>query len=473
MWLILRRGRGSRRRVQVTGERFLIGRADDCDLKLEDDNASRWHAYLEALPDGLARLHDLDSANGTFVDGHRITQATVLEGGEQLQFGDAVIMTSRHEPPKERPTAAGTDASAGVSAIRRAIRSDSMIRAAIGAPRRAGRTAAMVAVATVAATVATLLALGVGARGPSAADAVAKVAPAIALVETLDRDGARTGTGSAFVIDADAGLAITNAHVVNDGARFRLAVGGRAREAKIVGSAPCEDLALLRVSDTRGLKTAVELGRQSDLRRGETVVAVGYPGNASLKDELTSTEGVVSVVRTSYREAASDVPEFTNVVQTDAAINPGNSGGPLVDLQGRLAGVNSAGRTTAQDGRVIQGQGYAIGVDRVRSVIMSLRAGRSTGWPGFGFGYPTTETLVEAGLPAGVRIGHVVPGTPAERLGLEDGSSYVIDVDGTPIDNSLAGWCRAAGRIASGQSARLGIVRSGSSRIRRISVRFP
>jgi S1-C subfamily serine protease len=143
---------------------------------------------------------------------------------------------------------------------------------------------------------------------------------------------------------------------------------------------------VLRVADASGLRT-LPLGSQGDLRQGQTVVAVGFPGNSSLSDALTSTVGVVSVVRSAYREPTLDVPNLPNVVQTDAALNPGNSGGPLMNLDGRLVGVNSAGRTLNASGRIIQGQSYAIGVDQVREVIGRLRLGQSQGWYGLGFRY--------------------------------------------------------------------------------------
>ena len=80
------------------------------------------------------------------------------------------------------------------------------------------------------------------------------------------------------------------------------------------------------------------------------------------------------------------MPQYPNVLQTDAAINPGNSGGPLVNTDGELVGVNSAGITDL-GGRTIQGQGYAIGVDRVKEIVPTLRQGRSIGWTGLGFGF--------------------------------------------------------------------------------------
>lgn len=149
---------------------------------------------------------------------------------------------------------------------------------------------------------------------------VQRVVPSTVFVEAR-RDGRRVGSGTGWVLDGPDGLIVTNAHVVNGGTTMLVGAGRQVADAAIVGVAPCEDLAVLRVGDLSGLRS-LPLGNQSALEQGETVVAVGYPANASSEASLTSTTGVVSVVRTAYRERALDVPRYSNVVQTDAAINP-------------------------------------------------------------------------------------------------------------------------------------------------------
>ena len=478
MWLTVRRGRAEQRRVEITGERFLAGRAEDCDLRLLDDNASRWHAYFESLPDGRVVVNDLDSANGTFVDGRRVDSAT-LEGGEQIQLGDTVLVCSREEPEEQQPTGAGGQSRSAVlrsvmegSGLRQALRADSAIRRAIEAPRSARRAAIVASLATAAAVIGALFLFGVLPPGRSAADVVDEVAASTALIQVYDEAGGRLATGSGWVLDSSAGLVVTNAHVVNAGERFEVSVEGRARGARLLGAAPCEDLAVLKVDDIAGLRS-LALGSQAEIRPGDAVVAVGYPGNASAKDELTSTEGIVSVVNTAYREPSLDVPHYPNVVQTDAAINPGNSGGPLLDLDARLVGVNSAGRTESAEGRAITGQGYAIGVDRARAVLATLRQGRSIGWVGFGFGYPTDQVLAGQRLPPGLFVEHVAEGSPAARAGLGDERPLLVEVDGRPIDNSLQSYCAALGEARSGQQVRLGLLSPGSRRPRNVSVTLP
>jgi len=142
------------------------------------------------------------------------------------------------------------------------------------------------------------------------------------------------------------------------------------------------------------------------------------------------------------------------VIQTDAAINPGNSGGPLFDTRARLVGVNSAG-ITLLSGRTIQGQGYAIGVDRVKEVLTSLTAGTSIGWTGMAFDY-------REGAP-GLVVVDAVPGTPADLAGFGDGEILVRTVNGTPLDNSLPSYCDAVAGIDAGQSATFGIERPDGS----------
>jgi S1-C subfamily serine protease len=266
---------------------------------------------------------------------------------------------------------------------------------------------------------------------------------------SVSQDGTPVGSGTGWVLDAGEGFVVTNQHVVNGGSTFSVRIADRDRQATVVASAPCDDLALLRVTDTEGLRS-VRLGSQADLRQGETVVAVGFPASASETPNLTATNGLVSVVRESFDLRAIDVPQYPNVIQTDAAINPGNSGGPLFDTRGRLVGVNSAG-ITLLSGRTIQGQGYAIGVDRVKEVLASLTAGTSIGWTGMAFDY-------REGAP-GLVVVDAVPGTPADLAGFGDGEVLVRSVNGVSLDNSLPSYCDAVKGIVAGESAVFGIER--------------
>ena len=122
-----------------------------------------------------------------------------------------------------------------------------------------------------------------------------------------------------------------------------------------------------------GKLTAARLGEGSGLEQGETVVALGFPAGATPEDSPTSTRGVVSAPRTTLREPSPDVPAYRGAVQTDTALNPGFSGGPLADRDGRVVGINAAARTMGADGRSLEGQNFAIGIDRARPVLDRLR----------------------------------------------------------------------------------------------------
>jgi putative serine protease PepD len=446
MWLVVRNGDARGTKIRVTGETFLIGRDDTCDLSLRDAKISRRHAVLALRPEGTATLRDLGSSNGTYVNGQRVESA-VLAGREQIQVGETVLASSLDEPSSN---GGATMLGSGIfgaarqtqSAVHRMLLQRSVRRATI-----LGASGMVFALAVV-----VLFALGLfpfaGGREATAVQRVVqRAAPSTVFVEAR-RQGQRVESGTGWVLDARRGLIVTGAHVLNGGTEFSVGADDGLHPAKIVAVAPCEDLAVLRVGGATGLRT-LSLGSQAGLRLGETVVAVGYPANASQEANLTLTTGVVSIVRSSYREPTLDVPRYANVVQTDAAINPGNSGGPLLDLRGRLIGVNVAGRTLA-GGRIIQGQNYAIGVDRVRQVAARLRTGSSIGWTGMSFEYPTPRELRMENLPLGLLAGPAVPGTAADRAGLGHSREVLVAVNGVPLDNSLASYCDAVAGVSSG-----------------------
>ena len=455
MLLKLHREEGEAERVRVAGERFVIGRDGECDLVLDGDpKVSRRHAYLKTRPDGRATLHDLGSSNGTWVDGRPI-QSALLEGGERVRVGDTELVSERVVPV---PVAAAGESSLvrrGQSAVQRVMLQRSVRRATL-----LGAAAVAIAIGG-----SGLLASGVLERA-STEELVRAAAPSTVLIDAR-RGEEQAGNGSGWVLDAQEGLVVTNAHVVNSGTAFKVGVGEDLRDARVVGVAPCEDLAVLRIGDASGLRT-LPLGSQSELELGEPVVAIGFPGGASLSSKLTSTTGVVSVVRSTYREPALDVPVYSNVVQTDAAINPGSSGGPLVNGDGELVGVNSAGRTKSAEGRIIQGQSYAVGVDRVKEITAVLREGRSIGWTGMSFEYPSAE----GGAAPGLLVNGAVPGSAAERAGFGTDPLVVTAVDGTPVDRSLASWCDAVREVSSGEWASVSVTDARGRASRELRVRF-
>jgi putative serine protease PepD len=204
----------------------------------------------------------------------------------------------------------------------------------------------------------------------------AKVLPSVV---QLRADGAAdTTTGSGVVLSPD-GLVLTNNHVVELAGNRPIAVllqDGRTAVASVVGRDPNSDLALVRIADVTGL-TPAELGDSASIAVGQQVVAVGSPLGLS----GTVTTGVVSALdRAVTVGPAQGARNSTvlNAIQTDAAINPGNSGGPLVDMTGRVIGVNSAIATTGpKDGSI--GVGFAVPINQAKRVADELeRTGKAT-----------------------------------------------------------------------------------------------
>jgi putative serine protease PepD len=173
---------------------------------------------------------------------------------------------------------------------------------------------------------------------------------------------------------------------------------------------------------------------------------------------------VVSVVQSSFRAPSVDAPSYPNGVQSDAALNPGNSGGPLIDEREHLVGVNAA-TITRIGGEPIQGQGYAIGVDRVKEVVVGLRGGHSQGWAGFGLAFP-------GGHPGGSKL----PGVLAVPMGgiapTSSVSGLVTQINGAPVGASFGGYCDAVRSIGSGQTAVLTLVSKPGAAPRQVRVTF-
>lgn len=481
MWIAIRSGEQTGRVVAIETDRFVIGREDDCDLLLPDEKISRHHAAI-IRREGSIFLEDLGSTNGTFLDGVQIRDPVPLQGNEQIRVGDTLLVPLT-EAPTGRPTTIGViptgtlpptppRPSSGYTAERQILRR-SVKRATI-----IGIGAGVLALAAVG-VIAFLVLTGdedpavVQNENPNAADIVEDVRPATVSVDALVNDGVVSG-GTGWVLDAEEGHIVTNAHVVNGGETFTVALEGEdPRPATVVGAAPCEDLAVLDVEDTTGLEE-IRLGSQADLRQGETVVALGFPASASESNNLSATVGAVSVVSETFDLRSLDVPNYPNVIRTDTAINPGNSGGPLVDLDETLVGVNSAG-ITLLGGRTIQGESFAIGVDRVKEIVPTLRSGESIGWTGIGLEFPTNAgRLRSLGLPAqpGLIAANVVEGTTAQEAGFGDAASLIVAINGSPLENNLPSYCDVAGQIASGDSATLTVFEPGAATPTDVEVTF-
>jgi serine protease Do len=173
----------------------------------------------------------------------------------------------------------------------------------------------------------------------------------------------RIGQGTGFIISDD-GYILTNNHVVEDADRVKVSFSdGSEESARVVGTDPSIDLALLKV-EKRGLK-ALPLGDSEQLRVGEWVIAIGNP----LEFEQTVTVGVLSAKNRRVPLPSTDQQGLVTFLQTDAAINFGNSGGPLLDIDGNVVGINTA--ITRQN--LAEGIGFALPIDQARRVVNQLR----------------------------------------------------------------------------------------------------
>jgi S1-C subfamily serine protease len=182
--------------------------------------------------------------------------------------------------------------------------------------------------------------------------------------------GGQAASGSGFVIDGE-GHIITNDHVVQGATQYRVRFGthGKPLAAKLLGTDPSADLALLEVDPKAvgdGLQP-LELGASANLQPGDTAIAIGSPFGL----EGTVTSGIVSALGRTI--TAPNGFSISNAVQTDAAINPGNSGGPLLDAQGRVIGVNSQIQTSG--GNQNSGVGFAVPVDAIKRALPALEQG--------------------------------------------------------------------------------------------------
>ena len=264
------------------------------------------------------------------------------------------------------------------------------------------------------------------------------------------RDGPRQGAGSGFFIDED-GHILTNYHVIEGADRITITLSdGRTLRARIVGTDPAIDVALLAIdADAAGGRLPVaSLGNSDKLRVGEWVCAIGNP----LGYVHSVTVGVVSFMGRKLFDNSLD-----DYIQTDAAINFGNSGGPLIDARGDVVGINTAISSQANN------IGFAIPINQVRAVLPQLK---SRGRVARGFIGVTLETVTPAmrqalGLTAagGAIVQEVTQDTPGERAGLR-AYDVIRSVDGRDVVSSDELIRDVSGR-APGSTAKLQVTRDG------------
>jgi serine protease Do len=257
--------------------------------------------------------------------------------------------------------------------------------------------------------------------------------------------------GSGFVISDDGQIA-TNAHVVADASSIKVNFAdGSSATGKVLGVDRTDDLAVIKV-DKLGLKP-LTLGDSSDLKMGEPVVAIG---NAlDLTGGPTATEGIVSALNRAID--TSDGEHLSHLVQTDAAINPGNSGGPLLTLDGKVVGINSAGSSNAQN------IGFAIAVDTAKPIISQLQQGKSVTKAYLGVSTtpidPSVATQNGLDVTHGLLVVDVAGGSAAQTAGITAGD-VIVAANGTTTDDPAV-FAEIIGHTGAGNTLHLKIHRDG------------
>ncbi len=275
------------------------------------------------------------------------------------------------------------------------------------------------------------------------ADVVARVLPAVVNVTTDISQGTSQGqgVGTGFIVRSD-GVIVTNCHVVEGGTKVTVSTSEAEPErfdARVIGGDCEHDLAVLKV-DAKDLPT-VPLGDSSDLRLGQRVIALGYA--LALEGGPTVTTGIVSALdRTITAQDPGCAPEtcgpdqtrtYTDVIQTDAAINHGNSGGPLVDMAGRVVGINSAGDDAAEN------IGFAIAIDSAKDTIDQAEADPLA--PSAYLGVttqPVTSDLafqLNLSVDSGAYVVATTADGPAASSGIREGD-VIVAVDGQEVASS-------------------------------------
>jgi putative serine protease PepD len=249
----------------------------------------------------------------------------------------------------------------------------------------------------------------------------AKVLPSVVKIDVSGSQGA--GSGSGIILSSD-GEILTNNHVAElagDGGSMRVFFNdGSSAKAKIVGTDPLTDTAVIKAEDVSGL-TPATIGKSSNLKVGESVVAIGSPFGL----DSTVTSGIVSALDRPVDVGSDGAGNSTTypAIQTDAAINPGNSGGALVDMNGNVVGINSSIRTaTSSQGEAGSiGLGFAIPIDEVLPVVDQMRNGEAPTHARLGIQVSNVATQQGVEVEQGAEVQEVSTNSTADNAGLAKG----------------------------------------------------
>jgi S1-C subfamily serine protease len=484
-------------------DRIHIGRASDCKVVLDDPEVSDEHASVKLQGD-VAEIRDLGSSSGTFVDGNRIERPTLLEPGDEFKIGSTTFkLTAEGSPAATASAAAAGGAAAGTATAASAgggSSSGGWWSNLSGAAK--GGIIAVIAIIVIAIVVVVASSGGGGGGTLSESEIVKEAKPSTLLVVGRSRgvsplsgtSNSISDSGTAWVYNAEKGLIVTNAHVVVNVSSVQAGFESSGlTHATIVGVDAEHDLAVLHVSpgDLPGLKT-MELAEAEDVEQGESVYALGFPGNGNTESDFLNTpfQATAGTLSTLDDEATVSYDAFeqeenenaglllTDLYQTDAAINPGNSGGPLVNDEGKLVGVNVAGGGG-------ESQNDAISIDTVNDVVPKLAKGESHAWLGLGVsalaehltdcpqkesegvGFcVASESEIEGQnfkneeVKGGMLLGAVTRDTPVDQqtvLGeaLSEASRHgfyllITKVNGTPV-TTMQQYINTVGQIGNGQ----------------------
>ena len=280
-------------------------------------------------------------------------------------------------------------------------------------------------------------------------DIYVRVNPGVVAIQVLSEEGGGLGTG--FVWDAE-GHVVTNYHVIMMATNLEVDFpSGFKTRAEVIGVDPDSDLAVLKLNTLPDPLSVLELGESRDLLVGQTVIAIGNPYGL----DGTMTVGIVSALNRSM-DSLHEAPDggvfaAGSIIQTDAAINPGNSGGPLLNIDGKVIGINAAIQTNSVDyfGQPVNsGLGFAVPIDIARNVIPDLIETGEHAYPYVGIlslNEVNLFTQEELDLPqaSGVYVIEVMDDSPAEEAGLIGGGDemgraipggdLIIAIDGQKV----------------------------------------
>ena len=243
----------------------------------------------------------------------------------------------------------------------------------------------------------------------------------------LPQERVQNSLGSGVIVDPD-GLIVTNHHVIQESQEITVVLSDRREfEARVLRSDERTDLAVLKIDPKGERLPTLQIGDSDSLQVGDLVLAIGNPFGVG----QTVTNGIVS----GLARTAIGVSDFRSFIQTDAAINPGNSGGALVDVDGKLIGINTA--IFSRSGGSV-GLGFAIPTSMVRAVVEGARTGKpiARAWLGATGQSVTAEIAQAAGLdrPRGVLVKEVAADSPAAQAGVRAGD-VIVAISGHEVDD--------------------------------------